>query len=421
MPKRKDTPVRENKVISLEKRAEDAEKPFFEQLLQEGARKLLQAAIENEIIEYIQFHQDRRDEDGQRLVVRNGHLPEREIVSGVGPIKVRQPRVRHRDGGQFSSAILPKYMRRTPSVDALIPALYLKGISTGDFSEALAAILGEQASGLSATNIVRLKAGWEDDYKRWCQRDLSQKRYVYWWADGIYFNVRLDEERSCVLVLIGATEDGNKELLAVVDGYRESAQSWRELLGQLKRMGLSSAPKLAIGDGSLGFWVALQEEYGQVAQQRCWVHKTANILDKMPKSVQGKAKQLIHEMYLAPTRKAALAAYDQFISSYQVKFPKACECLQKDKAVLFTFYDFPAQHWSHLRTTNPIESTFATVRLRTQRTKGSGSRIATLTMVFKLGLEAQKHWRRLNGAELVAKVIAGVKFVDGEEVTKQAA
>jgi putative transposase len=242
--------VRENKVISLEKRAEDAEKPFFEQLLQEGARKLLQAAIENEIIEYIQFHQDRRDEDGQRLVVRNGHLPEREIVSGVGPIKVRQPRVRHRDGGQFSSAILPKYMRRTPSVDALIPALYLKGISTGDFSEALAAILGEQASGLSATNIVRLKAGWEDDYKVWCQRDLSQKRYVYWWADGIYFNVRLDEERSCVLVLIGATEDGNKELLAVVDGYRESAQSWRELLGQLKRMGLSSAPKLAIGDGS---------------------------------------------------------------------------------------------------------------------------------------------------------------------------
>jgi len=413
--------VRENKVISLEKRAEDAEKPFFEQLLQEGARKLLQAAIENEIIEYIQFHQDRRDEDGQRLVVRNGHLPEREIVSGVGPIKVRQPRVRHRDGGQFSSAILPKYMRRTPSVDALIPALYLKGISTGDFSEALAAILGEQASGLSATNIVRLKAGWEDDYKVWCQRDLSQKRYVYWWADGIYFNVRLDEERSCVLVLIGATEDGNKELLAVVDGYRESAQSWRELLGQLKRMGLSSAPKLAIGDGSLGFWVALQEEYGQVAQQRCWVHKTANILDKMPKSVQGKAKQLIHEMYLAPTRKAALAAYDQFISSYQVKFPKACECLQKDKAVLFTFYDFPAQHWSHLRTTNPIESTFATVRLRTQRTKGSGSRIATLTMVFKLGLEAQKHWRRLNGPELIAKVITGVKFVDGEEVTKQAA
>jgi putative transposase len=266
-----------------------------------------------------------------------------------------------------------------------------------------------------------LKAGWERDYKAWSQRDLSQKRYVYWWADGVYFNVRLDEERTCVLILIGATEDGTKELVAVVDGYRESSQSWREVLGQLKRQGLSSAPKLAIGDGSLGFWIALQEEYGPVSQQRCWVHKTANILDKMPKSVQSKAKQLIHEMYLAPTRKVALAAYDQFISSYQNKFPKACECLAKDKEVLFTFYDFPAQHWPHIRTTNPIESTFATVRLRTHRTKGSGSRIATLTMVFKLGLEAQKHWRRLQGFELIPKVVTGVRFVDGEEQAEQAA
>jgi len=413
--------VPESKVISLDKRAEDEEKSFFEQLLQEGARKLLQAAIENEVMDYIQVHKDRRDENGQRLVVRNGHLPEREIVSGIGPIKVRQPRVRHRDQGRFSSAILPRFMRRTPSVDALIPALYLKGISTGDFTEALAAILGEKASGLSATNIVRLKAGWEADYKAWSQRDLSQKRYVYWWADGVYFNVRLDEERSCVLVLIGATEDGTKELLAVVDGYRESTQSWRELLGQLKRLGLTSAPKLAIGDGSLGFWIALQQEYGPVVQQRCWVHKTANILDKMPKSVQGKAKQLIHEMYLAPTRKAALAAYDQFISSYQAKYPKATECLEKDKQWLFTFYNFPAQHWPHLRTTNPIESTFATVRLRTHRTKGCGSRIATLTMVFKLGIEAQKHWRRLNGSELIPKVVTGVQFVDGEELHEQAA
>jgi transposase-like protein len=413
--------VPESKVISLDKRAEDEEKSFFEQLLQEGARKLLQAAIENEVMDYIQFHKDRRDEDGQRLVVRNGHLPEREIVSGIGAIKVRQPRVRHRDGGRFTSAILPPFMRRTPSVDALLPVLYLKGISSGDFTEALAAILGEKASGLSATNIVRLKAGWEADYKEWSQRDLSQKRYVYWWADGVYFNVRLDEERSCVLVLIGATEDGTKELLAVVDGYRESTQSWRELLGQLKRLGLTAAPKLAIGDGSLGFWIALQEEYGPVAQQRCWVHKTANILDKMPKSVQGKAKQLIHEMYLAPNRKAALAAYGQFISSYQAKYPKATECLEKDKEWLFSFYNFPAQHWPHLRTTNPIESTFATVRLRTHRTKGCGSRIATLTMVFKLGIEAQKHWRRLNGSELIPKVVTGVQFVDGEELHEQAA
>ena len=312
-------------------------------------------------------------------------------------------------------------MRRAPSIDALIPALYLIGISTGDFTEALEAILGEGVSGLSAANIVRLKASWEEDYKAWSQRDLTQKRYVYWWADGVYFNVRLDEERTCVLVLIGATEEGNKELIAVVDGYRESSQSWRELLGQLKRLGLTTAPKLAIGDGSLGFWIALQEEYGSVAQQRCWVHKTANILDKMPKSVQAKAKQLIHEMYLAPTRKAALAAYEQFISGYQVKFPKACECLQKDKETLFTFYDFPAQHWPHLRTTNPIESTFATVRLRTYRTKGPGSRIATLTMVFKLTLEAQKHWRRLQGFQLIPKVITGVPFVDGEELTQQAA
>jgi putative transposase len=413
--------VPENKVISRGERAQDEEKPFLEQLLQEGARKLLQTAIENEVIEYIQFHKDRRDEHGQRLVVRNGHLPEREVASGVGPIRVRQPRVRHRNGESFSSQILPKYMRRAPSVDALIPALYLKGISTGDFTEALTAILGEKASGLSATNVVRLKAGWEEDYKVWLKRDLSTKRYVYWWADGIYFNVRLDEERSCVLVLIGALKDGTKELLAVVDGYRESAQSWRELLQQLKRQGLQVAPNLAVGDGSLGFWIALQEEYGQVAQQRCWVHKTANILDKMPKSVQGRAKQLIHEMYLSPTRKAALAAYDQFITSYQAKYPSATECLKKDKEWLFTFYDFPAQHWSHLRTTNPIESTFATVRLRTQRTKGCGSRIATLTMVFKLAIEAQKHWRRLNGSELIPKVVTGVQFVDGEELQEQAA
>ena len=411
----------ESKVVSLEERAKDEQKPFLEQLLREGARKLLQAAIENEVTDYIQSHKDKRDEHGQRLVVRNGHLPERKLVSGVGPIPVRQPRVRHRDQGSFSSAILPKYMRRAPSVDALIPALYLKGISTGDFTEALEAILGEGASGLSATNIVRLKAGWEADYKAWSQRDLSQKRYVYWWADGVYFNVRLDEERTCVLVLIGATEEGNKELIAVVDGYRESSQSWRELLGQLKRLGLLTPPKLAIGDGSLGFWIALQEEYGAVAQQRCWLHKTLNILDKMPKSVQGKAKQLIHEMYLAPTRKAALAAYDQFICSYQSKLPKACQCLEKDKEVLFTFYDFPALHWPHLRTTNPIESTFATVRLRTHRTKGCGSRIATLTMVFKLGLEAQKHWRRLKGFELIPKVVTGVRFIDGEEQSQKAA
>jgi putative transposase len=397
-------------------------KPTWSNCFKRGPARCCKRPSRMKSLQYLEVHRNQRTAEGLRAVVRNGHLPERALVTGVGPVPVRQPRVRHRTGpGSFSSRILPRYMRRVPSIDALIPALYLKGISTGDFTEALTAILGEKASGLSPTNVVRLKAGWEQDYQAWCRRDLSQKRYVYWWADGIYFNVRLDEERSCVLVLVGALEDGTKELLAVVDGYRESAQSWRELLQQLKRHGLNTAPKLAVGDGSLGFWIALREEYGWVGQQRCWVHKTANVLDKMPKSVQGRAKPLIHEMYLSPTRKAALEAYEHFLSSYRLKYPKACDCLEKDKEWLFTFYDFPAQHWSHLRTTNPIESTFATVRLRTQRTKGCGSRIATLTMVFKLGTEAQKHWRRLNGSELIPKVITGVPFVDGEERNQQAA
>jgi putative transposase len=283
----------------------------------------------------------------------------------------------------------------------------------------MVAILGEKASGLSATNVVRLKAGWEADYQAWRRRDLSQKRYVYWWADGVYFNVRLEEARTCVLVVVGATEEGTKELLAVADGFRESKESWADLLRELKAHGLSQGPKLAIADGSLGFWLALQEEFDPgIGQQRCWVHKTANVLDKLPKGLQGRAKELLHDTYLAPTRQDALAAYDRFSTNYQLKYPKACDCLQKDKDVLFTFYDFPAEHWPHLRTTNPIESTFATVRLRTQRTKGCGSRVATLTMVYKLALEAQKCWRRLNGAEKLAKVVIGTRFVDGVELTQ---
>ena len=380
---------------------------------------MLQAALEQEIEAYLQAHRGRQSAEGRASVVRNGHLPERQLITGVGPIPVRQPRVRHRDGQPFSSAILPKYLRRVPSVDALIPALYLKGVSTGDFTDALAAILGEKASGLSATNIVRLKAGWEADYKAWCQRDLGQKRYVYWWADGIYFNVRLEDARPCVLVLIGATEDGTKELLAIADGFRESKDSWLELLRELKAHGLTQGPKLAIADGSLGFWLALQEAFSpEVNQQRCWVHKTANVLDKLPKSLQGRAKELLHDIYLAPGQQEALKAYDRFLTDYQLKYPKACECLEKDKDTLFSFYHFPAEHWAHLRTTNPIESTFATVRLRTQRTKGCGSRVATLTMVYKLSLEAQKTWRRLNGAEKLTKVIQGTRFVDGLEATE---
>jgi putative transposase len=411
--------LKEDKVLSLEEPGEVEAKTPLEQLIAEGARKMLQAAIEHEVKEYLQAYRGQRTTAGRAVVVRNGYLPERDLLTGIGPLKVCQPRVRHRDGQRFTSAILPKYMRRVPSIDALIPALYLKGVSSGDFTEALAAILGEKASGLSATNIVRLKAGWEEDYKVWRQRDLSQKRYVYWWADGVYFNVRLDDHRTCVLVLVGATQEGTKELLAVVDGFRESKESWAELLRELKAHGLTQGPKLAIADGSLGFWLALQEEFDpEVEQQRCWVHKTANVLDKLPESLQGRAKEMLHDMYLAPARQDALAAYERFLTNYQLKYPKACDCLQKDKEVLFTFYDFPAEHWPHLRTTNPIESTFATVRLRTQRTKGCGSRIATLTMVYKLGLEAQKGWRRLNGAEKIAKVISGTRFVNGIEATE---
>jgi putative transposase len=411
--------LKEDKVLPLEEPAEVEAKTPLEQLIAEGARKMLQAAIEHEVQEYLQAYHGQRTEAARAVVVRNGYLPERDLVTGVGPLTVRQPRVRHRDGQSFTSAILPKYLRRVPSLDALIPALYLKGVSTGDFTDALAAILGEKASGLSATNIVRLKAGWEEDYKGWRQRDLSQKRYVYWWADGVYFNVRLEDNRTCVLVLVGATEDGTKELLAVADGFRESKDSWADLLRELKRHGLTQGPKLAIADGSLGFWLALQEAFDPgIEQQRCWVHKTANVLDKLPKSLQGRAKEMLHDMYLAPAHQDALAAYDRFLTNYQLKYPKACDCLEKDQELLFTFYNFPAEHWPHLRTTNPIESTFATVRLRTQRTKGCGSRIATLTMVYKLGLEAQKSWRRLNGAEKLTKVVRGTRFVDGIEAAE---
>jgi transposase-like protein len=386
----------------------------LDELVRQGARRMLQEALEAEVAEYVTRMVDRRSADGRREVVRNGHLPERELVTGVGPLAIRQPRVRdRRSASRFTSRILPPFLRRLPSVDALIPVLYLKGISTGDFSEALEAILGPQAAGLSATNIVRLKEGWKSEYEAWAARDLGTKRYVYMWADGIYFNVRLDPERPCLLVLMGALEDGTKELLAVWDGIRESKASWLEVLRDLKARGLVEAPKLAVGDGALGFWAALEEEYSGVREQRCWVHKTANVLDKLPQSVQPYAKKLIHEMYLSPTKEKALEAYRRFLSEYEAKYPKATDCLRKDEDVLFTFYDFPAEHWMHIRTTNPIESTFATVRHRTRQTKGCGSRLATLTMVFKLARQAEGRWRKLNRSQLLAHVIRGVVFTDG--------
>jgi transposase-like protein len=393
----------------------------LEQIAREGARKMLQQALELEVEEYIKAHRQDRDSLGRKTVVRNGYHPSRSIISGIGPIPIRQPRVDdRRKQKRFTSTILPKYLRRMPSVDNLIPYLYLKGISTNDFPQALTAILGEGVKGLFPANIVRLKRCWEAEYESWAKRDLSHKHYVYLWVDGIYFQVRLDEERSCILLIMGADAEGNKELIALSDGYRESKIAWREMLLDLKERGLQQMPKLAIGDGALGFWAALAEVFPQTRRQRCWVHKTANILDKLPKAIQSKAKSLIHEMYQAETKQEALQAYEHFLASYSDKYPKAAECLSKDSEDLFTFYDFPAVHWMHIRTTNPIESTFATVRLRTKRTKGCGTRKATLCMVFKLAQEAQKNWRRLRGYQMIPLVLENKEFRNGELVDKVA-
>ena len=399
----------------------------LEQIAREGARKMLQLALENEVEEFVQKQSTLRDENGKKVVLKNGYMPQRDIVTGMGPLTIKQPRIDDRNlkdysnATRFSSNILPRYLRRIPSMDNLIPALYLKGISTNDFGVALSAILGEGVKGLSAANIVRLKESWQKDYMEWRQRDLSDKNYVYFWIDGIYFNVRLEDDRSCILVIIAADRYGNKELLAVSDGYRESSLGWREILLDLKKRGLSFAPKLAIGDGALGFWKALGEVFPSTRRQRCWVHKTANILDKLPKSVQPKAKSMIKDMYMAPTKENALKSYDHFIKVFSDKYPKAVGCLIKDKEDLFTFYDFPAIHWIHIRTTNPIESTFATVRLRTTKTKGCGSRIATLTMVFKLAMEASRTWKRLKGHQFILHVLENKKFIDGELAEEVAA
>ncbi len=383
---------------------------------------MLAMAVENEVGEYIGQYQHVRDANGRRLVVRNGHLPARVIQTGIGLVEVQQPRVNDKridqDGQprRFCSKILPPYLRRTKSIDELIPWLYLRGISTGDFSEALQALLGPQAKGLSGTNVVRLKESWQQEYATWSKRSLAEEHYVYLWADGVYFNIRLEDpgnNKQCILVLMGATQDGRKELIAIAEGYRESAQSWRELLLEVKNRGLSQAARLAIGDGALGFWAALREIYPATREQRCWVHKTANVLNKMPKSIQAKAKAMLHDIWMAETRSQAQKAFGLFISTFQAKYPQAVECLLKDRDVLLTFYDFPAEHWVHLRTTNPIESTFATVRLRTARTKGCGSRATCLTMVFKLAQCAERRWHRLHGKELLGEIIEGVKFVDG--------
>ncbi len=393
-------------------------------VLRHGAAQLLAQAIQAEVAAYLEARSHLRDEAGRQQVVRNGSLPQRTILTGLGPVEVKQPRVQDRRPApqreKFSSAILPPYLRKTKSIEELIPWLYLKGVSTGDFSEALAALLGPDAPGLSATTVTRLKAVWQQEYEAWSKRSLAGKHYVYVWADGVHFNIRLEEDRQCILVLMGATADGKKELIALSDGYRESEQSWTALLLDCQARGMTVAPALAVGDGALGFWKALRHVFPTTREQRCWVHKTANVLDKLPKGQQPKAKAMLHDVWQAGTKAEAEKAFDLFVATYEAQYAKATDCLVKDREELLVFYDFPALHWMHLRTTNPIESTFATVRLRTTKTKGSGSRSACLTMVFKLMESASKKWRLLNGSPLLTKVIAGVRFVDGVEQTNAA-
>lgn len=390
------------------------------ELLRNGARDLIRQAVEAELGTMLSECEDLKLLDGRQAVVRNGYLPERTIQTGIGDVSIKVPKVRDRSGSgiQFNSHLLPPYLRRTKSIEELIPWLYLKGLSTGDYSEALGSLLGEHAKGLSANTVSRLKSQWLEEHKNWQRQDLSQKRYVYWWADGIYSQVRMDD-RLCLLVIIGVTEHGQKELVAVSDGYRESSASWEELLTSLRQRGLTQSPKLSAGDGALGFWNALSKVYPDSRHQRCWVHKTANILNKLPKSMQPKVKASLHEIWMASTRKDAYKAFDNTLELFSAKYPKAMECLRKDKEELLAFYDFPAEHWIHIRTTNPIESAFATVRLRTKKSRNCGSRDSTLAMVFKLMESAQKRWRKIKGFNLLTLVINNVKFEDGVQVVEQ--
>ena len=396
------------------------------EVLRNGARALLAQAVEAEVAALLDSHADKLTAAGRQRLVRHGHLPEREIMTGIGAVAVRCPRVRDRgsEGSErivFSSAILPPYARRTKSLEVLIPILYLKGISSGDFEEALVALLGKDAAGLSASTIGRLKDAWSEEHARWSKRDLSAKRYVYFWVDGIHVQARLEDAAQCLLVIVGATPEGKKELVGLIDGVRESAQSWRELLLDLKRRGLVIAPELAIADGALGFWQAVEEVWPATRGQRCWVHKTANVLNKLPKSQQLKAKRALQEIWMAETKKDALSAFDAFVETWGVKYDKAVECLTKDRDALLAFYDFPAEHWKHLRTSNVIESAFAMVRHRTVRSKGCLSNKTALAMIFKLAEAAEKSWRRLNGHNQLPKIILGIKFADGVEVVRSQA
>lgn len=392
----------------------------LDEIAREGARRMLALALEAEVDEYLQRAREARDEQGHALVVRNGHARERSVTLGVGALPVRAPRVDdRRPGERFTSHILPPYMRRSPRVDEALPVLYLKGLSTGDFGEALGALLGAEAAGLSASTIARLLESWQEEYRAWRKRPLAGTDYVYIWADGLHFQVRLEEDRLACLVIMGVREDGRKEIIAIEDGYRESAESWASVLRDLRARG-RPAPVLAVADGALGFWEALRAVYPETLEQRCWVHKIRNVLDKLPKRLQPRAKDLLHEAMLAPDRASAEEAIARFASEYGAAYPKAVACLTEGQDKLLTLFQFPAQHWLHLRTTNPIESPFATVKARTRKTKGAGSRRAALALAYKLALSAESHMRKISAPHLVALVRAGARFHNGLPVPGQA-
>lgn len=404
-----------NNIVELEGREQNADP--VTQLLRNGAKKLIEQAIETELQELLALHSGRRTDDDRAGVVRNGYLPQRQLQTHLGPVTVRIPKVRAKTGEPvtFRSALVPPYVRKTRTLEAALPWLYLKGVSSGEMNEALSVLVGPQAQGLSASVVSRLKRAWEAEYLTWCEQPLDKERWVYVWADGVYSGLRAEQAKLCALVVIGVNERGEKHFLAIEDGVRESTQSWREVLLKLKSRGMN-CPQLAIGDGAMGFWAALEEVYSDTRQQRCWMHKTMNVLNCLPKSAQAKAKQALHNIWQAETLEAAQKAFDLFIRTYEAKYPKATLCLHKDREELLNFYSFPAQHWQSIRTSNPIESTFGTIRHRTKRSKGCLTRDGMLNMMFKLSQCAQKNWRRLRGFDYLAKVITGVKFRDGIEV-----
>jgi transposase-like protein len=406
-----------NTVVSFQDREQIVDP--LNDLLRTGARKLIEQAIEAELHELLSQHAGQQTDSGLATVVRNGYLPERTIQTGIGSVTVRIPKVRSRTGEPvtFHSALVPPYIRKTRSLEAAIPWLYLKGVSSGEMGEALKVLVGPEATGLSASVVSRLKQAWAQEYRDWCASRLDKDRWVYVWADGIYSGLRAEQAKLCALVIIGVNERGEKHFLAIEDGVRESTQSWREVLLDLKSRGMNPV-ELAVGDGAMGFWAALEEIYPDTRQQRCWMHKTGNVLNTLPKSLQPKAKQALHAIWQADTRNNAEMAFDLFVKTYEPKYPKATLCLQKDREELLAFYDFPAQHWQSLRTSNPIESTFGTIHHRTKRSKGCLSRDGMLYMMFKLGQCAEKNWRKLRGFNYLAKVIEGVPFKDGIEISK---